>query len=199
MESLVLLYKGENHLACCSFCLFKYLNKFRRVKKKDIKSSGPLFVSPSLPGCRPGQGKLLHFGQLANGVLPKLPGEGLEALALETFSRFWDKTGLCIGQKLPGSGARRSQLLCPGTDGWMVGWTWPHWMPLLAILGENCPLGQREQPLMEPCCCLVAQSCLTLATPGTVACQTPRSMGFSRQEYPAGAGLHCHPGTLEPL
>ena len=30
---------------------------------------------------------------------------------------------------------------------------------------------------------LVPKSCLTLVTPGTVACQTPLSMGFSRQEY----------------
>ena len=30
---------------------------------------------------------------------------------------------------------------------------------------------------------LVAKSCLTLATPWTVACQAPLSMGFSRQEY----------------
>ena len=30
---------------------------------------------------------------------------------------------------------------------------------------------------------LVAKSCLTLVTPWTVACQTPLSMGFSRQEY----------------
>ena len=29
----------------------------------------------------------------------------------------------------------------------------------------------------------VSQSCLTLATPWTVACQAPLSMGFSRQEY----------------
>ena len=33
---------------------------------------------------------------------------------------------------------------------------------------------------------LVAKSCLTLVTPGTVACQTPLSMGFSRQEYWSG-------------
>ena len=32
----------------------------------------------------------------------------------------------------------------------------------------------------------VTQSCPTLATPGTVACQTPLSMGFSRQEYWSG-------------
>jgi len=30
---------------------------------------------------------------------------------------------------------------------------------------------------------LVTKSCLTLVTPGTVACQTPLSMGFSRQEW----------------
>ena len=32
----------------------------------------------------------------------------------------------------------------------------------------------------------VIHSCLTLATPWTVACQTPLSMGFSRQEYWSG-------------
>ena len=33
---------------------------------------------------------------------------------------------------------------------------------------------------------LVARLCLTLATPCTVACQAPLSMGFSRQEYWSG-------------
>ena len=33
---------------------------------------------------------------------------------------------------------------------------------------------------------VVAKSCLTLATPWTGACQTPLSMGFSRQEYWSG-------------
>ena len=33
---------------------------------------------------------------------------------------------------------------------------------------------------------LVAKSCLTLATPWTVACQAPLAMGFSRQEYCSG-------------
>ena len=33
---------------------------------------------------------------------------------------------------------------------------------------------------------LIAQSCLTLATPQTVARQAPLSMGFSRQEYWSG-------------
>ena len=34
---------------------------------------------------------------------------------------------------------------------------------------------------MIPCCCLVPKSCL-FATPWTVACQAPLSMGFPRQE-----------------
>ena len=33
---------------------------------------------------------------------------------------------------------------------------------------------------------LVTQSCLTLATPWTVAYQSPLSMGFPRQEYMSG-------------
>ena len=36
--------------------------------------------------------------------------------------------------------------------------------------------------------CLVAKSCPTLATPWTVACQAPLSMGFSWQECWSG----CH-------
>ena len=49
---------------------------------------------------------------------------------------------------------------------------------------------------------LVAKSCLTLATPGTVARQAPLSMGFSRQEYWSGlpfpsAGDLPNPG-IEP-
>ena len=42
---------------------------------------------------------------------------------------------------------------------------------------------------------LVTQSCPTLATPWTVACQAPLSMGFSRPEY--WSGLLCpSPGDL---
>ena len=37
-----------------------------------------------------------------------------------------------------------------------------------------------------PTCRLVTKSCLTLATPWTVACQAPLSMGFSRQKYWSG-------------
>ena len=36
---------------------------------------------------------------------------------------------------------------------------------------------------------LVAQSCLTLLIPWTVAHQAPLSMGFSRQEYGSGLPL----------
>ena len=42
---------------------------------------------------------------------------------------------------------------------------------------------------------LVAKSCLTLVTPWTVACQAPRSMGFSRQEYWSGLPFPS-PGDL---
>ena len=40
--------------------------------------------------------------------------------------------------------------------------------------------------ILSYCVCLVTQSCLTLATPQTVACQTPLTMGFSRQKYWSG-------------
>ena len=42
---------------------------------------------------------------------------------------------------------------------------------------------------------LVAKSCLTLATPWTVAHQAPLSMGFSRQEYWSGLPFPS-PGDL---
>ena len=42
---------------------------------------------------------------------------------------------------------------------------------------------------------LIAKSCLTLATPWTVACQAPLSMGFSRQEYWTGLPFFS-PGNL---
>ena len=42
---------------------------------------------------------------------------------------------------------------------------------------------------------LVAKLCLTLATPWTVVCQAPLSVGFPRQEY--WSGLSCPtPGDL---
>ena len=42
---------------------------------------------------------------------------------------------------------------------------------------------------------LVAKSCSTLATPWTVACQVPLSMGFSRQDYWSGLPFPS-PGDL---
>ena len=42
---------------------------------------------------------------------------------------------------------------------------------------------------------LVAKSCPTLLTPWTVACQTPPSMGFSRQGYWSGLPFPS-PGDL---
>ena len=42
---------------------------------------------------------------------------------------------------------------------------------------------------------LVAQLCVTLATPWTVACQAPLSMGCSRQELWSGESLPS-PGDL---
>ena len=36
------------------------------------------------------------------------------------------------------------------------------------------------------CACVHAQSCLTLQTPWTLACQAPLSIGFSRKEYWSG-------------
>ena len=42
---------------------------------------------------------------------------------------------------------------------------------------------------------LVAKSCPTLATPWTVACQAPLSMGFSRQEHWSGLPFPS-PGDL---
>ena len=47
-------------------------------------------------------------------------------------------------------------------------------------------------------CCLVAKSCWTLATPRTVGCQAPLSMGFPRQKYWSGLPLPS-PGNLLDL
>ena len=45
-------------------------------------------------------------------------------------------------------------------------------LPLSFVLGDHSSV----------CCCLIAKSCLALfATPWTIACQAPLSMGFSGQ------------------
>ena len=41
--------------------------------------------------------------------------------------------------------------------------------------------------LLSVYCALVARSCLTLATPWTVSCQAPPSIGFPRQEHWSGS------------
>ena len=45
------------------------------------------------------------------------------------------------------------------------------------------------------CCCLIAKSCRTLATPWTVARQAPLPIGFPRQEYWSGLPFPS-PGNL---
>ena len=45
---------------------------------------------------------------------------------------------------------------------------------------------------------LDAKSCPTLATPWTVACQAPLSMGFSRQEYWSGLPFLSPEDLLNP-
>ena len=48
------------------------------------------------------------------------------------------------------------------------------------------------------CCCLVAKSCPTLATPWTLAHQAPLSMGFPRQEYWSGLPFPSPGDLLDP-
>ena len=45
---------------------------------------------------------------------------------------------------------------------------------------------------------LVTKSCPTLATPWTVACQAPLSMGFSRQESWSGLSFPAPGDLLDP-
>ena len=45
---------------------------------------------------------------------------------------------------------------------------------------------------------LVAKLCLTLATPWTVVCQAPLSVGFPRQEYWSGLSIPYPGDLLEP-
>jgi len=47
------------------------------------------------------------------------------------------------------------------------------------------------------CCCFVAKSCLTLATPWTVACQA-LSMGLLRQAYWSGLPFPSSRGSSQP-
>ena len=47
-------------------------------------------------------------------------------------------------------------------------------------------------------CGLVIKSCLILATPWTVACQVPLSMGFSKKEYWSGLPFPSYPFMTLP-
>ena len=76
-------------------------------------------------------------------------------------------------------------------------WSWGVWAPLPSASSFS-----RVFWLVVGGGSLVAQSCLTLATPWTVAGQAPLSVGFSRQEYWSGLpfpspGNHPNPG-IEP-
>ena len=52
--------------------------------------------------------------------------------------------------------------------------------------------------MLQSCCCLVAQSYLTLCDPWTVARQAPPSKGFSRQEYWSGVPFPSPGDFLNP-
>jgi len=69
-----------------------------------------------------------------------------------------------------------------------------------AMTNLDSILKSRNITLLTKVCIggLVAKSCPTLATPWTVAHQTPLSMGFSRQEYWSGL-LFSSPGDLPYL
>ena len=48
------------------------------------------------------------------------------------------------------------------------------------------------------CGCLITKQCPTLASPWTIAHQTPLSMGFSKQEYWSGFPLPSPEDLLDP-
>ena len=57
------------------------------------------------------------------------------------------------------------------------------------------PWGCKESDMTECLTLSKSKSCPALATPGTIACQPPLSMGFSRQEYWSGLTFPS-PGDL---
>ena len=63
--------------------------------------------------------------------------------------------------------------------------------------GEFSKSGQ-DSPLCREGGALVTQSCLTLATPWTVTCQAPLSVGFSRQEYWSELPFPSPRGSSQP-
>ena len=66
-------------------------------------------------------------------------------------------------------------------------------------VGQGKPLKQPKGRQSESVGAgLVAKWCLTLATPWTVACQAPLSMGFPRQEYWSGLPFPSPGGLPDP-
>ena len=66
------------------------------------------------------------------------------------------------------------------------------------ITGNSCEVCHRMNPhssglssSIYNCFCLANKLCPILWEPRTVACQTPLSIGFAKQEYWSG-GVHCH-------
>ena len=86
----------------------------------------------------------------------------------------------------------------PGEYSWLREWThvscigrWIFYLWVIqTFLGELLEFDMKYTLKV-----LVAQSCLTLCDPWTIACQTPLSMEFSKQEYCSGLPFHS-PGDL---
>ena len=85
--------------------------------------------------------------------------------------------------------------LCDPTDCSTPGFPVHHQLPELTqthvhrvsdAIQPSHPLSSPSPPACTGCGGLVTKSCPTLATPWTVACQAPLSMGLSRQEYWSG-------------
>ena len=60
------------------------------------------------------------------------------------------------------------------------------------------PWGRKIPWRVDHSLSLIAKSCPTLATPWTIACQTPLSMGFSRQHYWSGLPFPFSRGSSWP-
>ena len=83
-----------------------------------------------------------------------------------------------------------------------------HHLDIIWLSCESSPEKQNQQDVLDgKCVCvcvcvcgdgLVAKSCLTLATPWTISCQAPLSMGFSRQEYLSGLPFPSPVDLLDP-
>ena len=68
------------------------------------------------------------------------------------------------------------------------------WCHLLYHLFSHFPVGEYSRCFLT-CCCSVTKSCLIVASPWTVTCQIPLSMGFLRKECWSGLPF-LPPGDL---